>query len=48
MEEEDWREVARLARKAEQLAGRPQDIEWTLDPEKRLWLLQSRPITTLG
>ncbi|MGE5128899.1 MAG: PEP/pyruvate-binding domain-containing protein [Sphingomonadaceae bacterium] len=40
-------EVAALARRAEALFGRPQDIEWTLRGGK-LWLLQSRPITTLA
>ncbi len=38
--------VAALARAAEVHFGRPQDVEWALDKEK-LWLLQSRPITTL-
>ncbi|TDD17971.1 PEP/pyruvate-binding domain-containing protein [Nonomuraea diastatica] len=27
--------------------GSPQDIEWAIDAEGSLWLLQSRPITTL-
>ncbi|MGW4464005.1 PEP/pyruvate-binding domain-containing protein [Micromonospora sp. NPDC004704] len=27
--------------------GRPQDVEWAFDREGTLWLLQSRPITTL-
>src|SRR5205085_497302 len=27
--------------------GRPQDVEWALDRERRPWLLQTRPITTL-
>jgi phosphohistidine swiveling domain-containing protein len=39
--------VAALARRAEALFGRPQDIEWTHQGGK-LWLLQSRPITTLA
>jgi len=43
-----WREVASLARRAEQLAlGVPQDIEWALDQDDALWLLQSRPITAV-
>ena len=37
--------VAQLARAAERLAGRPQDIEWAL--ADRLVLLQARPVTTL-
>ena len=27
--------------------GQPQDIEWAIDPLGKLWLVQSRPITTL-
>ncbi len=42
------RQVAFLARRLEAHShGIPQDIEWTYDGE-RLWLLQSRPITTLA
>jgi phosphohistidine swiveling domain-containing protein len=40
--------VARLARDCESASGRPQDIEWAIDQSGKLWLLQSRPITTLG
>jgi pyruvate,water dikinase len=39
--------IARLARRAEQFFGRPQDIEWALAAGE-LWLLQSRPITVLA
>lgn len=28
--------------------GAPQDVEWALDAEGRIWLLQVRPITRLG
>ncbi len=38
------RAVAALARRCEQINGRPQDIEWALE-RGRLWLLQSRAIT---
>ena len=38
--------VAALARRAESFFGQPQDIEWAI-AEGRLYLLQSRPITTL-
>jgi pyruvate,water dikinase len=37
--------VVGLARRAEQLLGGPQDVEWALDGD-RVALLQSRPITT--
>ena len=30
----------------EQELGAPQDVEWSIDDEGRLWILQSRPITT--
>ena len=39
--------VADLARRAARAFGRPQDIEWAIEGEQ-LFLLQSRPITTLG
>lgn len=39
--------VAALARAAERHCGRPQDIEWAW-ADGRLWLLQSRPITSLA
>lgn len=47
-------EMERLARRLYHLGirlerelGRPQDIEWTVDDRGGLYLLQSRPITTL-
>ncbi len=39
-------ELARLGRAAASLFGGPQDIEWAVQDHK-IWLLQSRPITTL-
>jgi rifampicin phosphotransferase len=47
LDDDRVRQVARLARRAERCFGRPQDIEWTL-ADGRLYLLQSRPITTLA
>ena len=37
-------EVAALARRAADLFGAPQDVEWAV-ADGRLWILQSRPIT---
>jgi pyruvate,water dikinase len=41
------RELAALGSKAEAHYGAPQDTEWALDGNGKLWLTQSRPITTL-
>ncbi|MCF3135807.1 PEP/pyruvate-binding domain-containing protein [Streptomyces olivochromogenes] len=40
--------LARLARRARQVFGGPQDIEFGFDGEGRLWLFQSRPITAMA
>lgn len=40
------RELAALGRACEQIYGGPQDLEWAFE-DGRLYLLQSRPITTL-
>ncbi|MDV8147503.1 PEP/pyruvate-binding domain-containing protein [Arthrobacter sp. B10-11] len=41
------RELAALGSTVEQHYGAPQDIEWAIDAADKLWLVQSRPITTL-
>ena len=41
------RELYRLAKQVEQVLGPNQDIEWAAD-DHHVWLLQSRPITTLA
>ncbi len=48
LNEKDALAVAELARRCESVSSRPQDIEWAIDQAGKLWLLQSRPITTLG
>ncbi|MDQ4096016.1 MAG: PEP-utilizing enzyme [Actinomycetota bacterium] len=42
------RALAGLASHARRAFGGPQDIEWAIDHEGRLWLLQSRPVTATG
>jgi pyruvate,water dikinase len=45
---DDWlRRVAQFGLAAEQHLGNPQDVEWTI-ADQQVWLLQSRPITTLS
>ncbi|WBB60680.1 PEP-utilizing enzyme [Streptomyces sp. WMMC500] len=39
--------LASLARRAERVFGGPQDVEFGFDPDGRLWLFQSRPITAM-
>ncbi|MBB3037173.1 phosphoenolpyruvate synthase [Hoyosella altamirensis] len=39
--------IARLARRAEDHYGSPQDVEWVFEGGT-LWFVQARPITTLG
>jgi phosphohistidine swiveling domain-containing protein len=39
--------LAALGGRVEAHFGAPQDIEWAIDKDGRLWLTQSRPITTL-
>ena len=39
--------LASLGDRVEDAFGSPQDIEWAMDAGGRLWLTQSRPVTTL-
>jgi pyruvate, water dikinase len=43
----DCAALATLGRRLADLHGGPQDIEWAFDADGRLFLLQSRPITTI-
>ncbi|MDV3205614.1 MAG: phosphoenolpyruvate synthase [Rhodococcus ruber] len=47
LDEEQLGKVARLAADVEQHYGRPQDLEFAF-AEGELWIVQTRPITTLG
>ena len=42
------RELWRLAGRTAATFGGPQDVEWAIDREGRLWLLQSRPVTAVA
>ncbi|WP_101790456.1 PEP/pyruvate-binding domain-containing protein [Nonomuraea indica] len=39
--------LRQAGRRLQELFGSPQDVEWAIDADGTLWLLQSRPITTL-
>ncbi|HEX4817930.1 MAG TPA: PEP/pyruvate-binding domain-containing protein [Nonomuraea sp.] len=41
------RRLAELGARVERHYGAPQDTEWAVDADGRLWLTQARPITTL-
>ncbi len=42
----DVHALSGLALRLERELGAPQDIEWSIDDDGRLWILQTRPITT--
>jgi phosphoenolpyruvate synthase/pyruvate phosphate dikinase len=41
------KELGQLSINIENHYQAPQDIEWAIDKDKKIWILQSRPITTL-
>lgn len=41
-------ELARLGMDVERHYGAPQDMEFAIEPDGRIWMVQSRPITTLA
>jgi len=45
--EPELRRIAALTRSLGRHCGHPQDVEWALQPDGGLWLLQCRPISTL-
>lgn len=47
LNEEETIQLVGLALGLEELYGMPQDIEWAFDQDGKLFLLQSRPITTI-
>jgi pyruvate,water dikinase len=47
LSDEDCRTLAAMGRRLAELHGVPQDIEWAFDAAGELYLLQSRPVTTV-
>jgi pyruvate,water dikinase len=48
LSDEEVVEVATLGRRIEAHYGSPQDTEWAFAPDGTLWMLQSRPVTTVA
>jgi len=48
LNDEEVLRLAELGVAIEREYGSPQDTEWAFDPDGRIWMLQSRPITTIG
>src|SRR5262249_57575092 len=42
----DLRKLVTLSERVASVFGGPQDVEWAINPDGQLWLLQSRPVTT--
>lgn len=45
--DEDIKKLVELGKKIENHYGKPQDVEWAIDNKGQLFILQSRPVTTL-
>lgn len=45
--DENIKKLVELGKEIEGHYGSPQDIEWAIDNANKIWILQSRPITTL-
>ena len=43
----DLEQLVALARRIEEVLGRPADVEWAIDRSRRVHVLQARPITTI-
>jgi pyruvate, water dikinase len=48
LDDEEVLRVAELGLAIEREYGAAQDTEWAFDPADKIWMLQSRPITTVG
>jgi pyruvate,water dikinase len=47
LSDDEVRALAQMGRSVEEHYGAPQDTEWAFDREGAIWILQSRPVTTL-
>lgn len=47
LSDEQVEQLAQLGTRVEKHYGAPQDTEWAIDAEGKIWLTQARPITTL-
>lgn len=45
--DENVKKLTKIGKRIEDHYGSPQDIEWAIDEQNKIWILQSRPITTL-
>jgi pyruvate,water dikinase len=48
LDDAEVRQLAELAARIERHYGAPQDTEWAFDADGRVWMLQSRPVTSPG
>ena len=48
LSDDEVRAVAELGRTVEAHYGSPQDTEWAIDADEKIWMLQSRPVTAAG
>lgn len=46
-EDKKVQELGEVGLKIEKTFGKPQDIEWCIDGEDKIWILQTRPITAM-
>ena len=46
LERADLKQLVALSGQVASVFGGPQDVEWAIGTDKKLWLLQSRPVTT--